>query len=580
MKPADIKPGRGTTAMMADFLRAYPGRSALTLFCLLLAGIMDGLGLSTLLSMITLATDANGDGEPSAPEQLALGFADWLGLDATTGNLLVIAILVISLKAVLTLLAKRQVGYTVAHVATDLRLSLVRAIMASRWRFYLKQPIGTLSNAMATEAQRASEGFLHGATMAALGLNALIYLAVAFLISWQASLAALIAGIAMLAALNLLIRMAQKAGKKQTILLKSLLRDMTDQLTSVKSLKAMGREQHVDVLLSGHTQKLNRVLRKQVFAKEALIALQEPLLAILIGVGFFVALVHMGMSLAAVLVLVFALARAMTFLTKAQRQYQHMAICESAYWSLTDSIETARKEQEPPRGSREPRLEQDIRFDQVSFSHEEKPVFTELDLEIRANELTTIIGPSGSGKTTLLDLVVGLLHPDQGRVLIDGVSLTDIDHRQWRQDIGYVPQEPLLINDTLRQNITLGEPDIDDNAVREALRAADALDFVQAMPEKMDTIVGERGGRLSGGQRQRIAIARALVRGPELLILDEATSNLDGRAEEAVVETVNHLRGKLTILAVSHQTSLQEISDRVYRLETGQAAIMESARDE
>ncbi len=577
MKPESAAP-EGTTPRSGDagalrmllaFVRAYPGRSAVALFALLLAGLLDGLGLSTLLSMLSLATGT--EGEPSLPEQIALDVVGFIGLEPSPFSLLLLAIVLISTKALLVLAANREVGYTVAHVATDLRLALLRAVMASRWRFYLAQPVGRLSNAVATEAERASEGFREGALMAAMTINAVIYTGIAVLLSWQASLAALVAGGIMLWALHGLVKSAGAAGRNQTGLLRSMLSVMTDQLGAVKPLKAMAREQHLDGLLERQTEQLKVALRRQVFSKEALTALQEPLLAILVGIGFFVFVVHLEIPLAAVVVMLFLLARVVNLLGKAQRSYQRIVISESAYWSIREAIETAEREREPNLGALSPHLEREIRFDRVRFSHgPSQRLLDNLSMTIPANELTVIVGPSGAGKTTLLDLVVGLLEPDAGQILIDDVPLAEIDHRQWRRLIGYVPQESLLVNDSVYRNITLGEAGLDEADVRRALESADAWDFVAALPEGMHSAIGERGGRLSGGQRQRLALARALVHGPRLLILDEATSNLDPKAEEAVLATVAHLKGQLTMLAVTHDEGMLKIADNIYRIAAGQ----------
>ncbi|MGY6554476.1 MAG: ATP-binding cassette domain-containing protein, partial [Wenzhouxiangella sp.] len=447
---------QGSIGMLSAFVRAYPGRTAVALLALIVAGVMDGLGLSLLLSMLNLATGAEED--PSLPEQIALDVVERLGLDPTLVTLLSLGVGLIAFKAVIVLLANRQVGYTVAHVATDLRLQLVRAVMHSRWRYYLAQPVGKLSNAMATEAHRASEGFFHGAVMATQTISAVIYAALALMISWQASLIALGFGAALLGLLHFLIRMAGGAGRKQTGLLKSLLSVMTDQLGAVKPLKAMAREDHVDQLLSGQTRALKKALKNQVLAKSALTALQEPMLAILVGIGFFFFLVQMNMPMATVMIMIFLIARSINHLAKAQRSLQHMVVSESAYWSLRDSIEEAESEREPARGFRAPSLSDSIRFDQVSFRYGVDQVLDRISLEIPAGQLTVLTGPSGSGKTTLIDLVAGLLHPDQGELRIDGVSLLEIDHHQWRRMIGYVPQDPLLINDTVFRNLSLGDP--------------------------------------------------------------------------------------------------------------------------
>ena len=567
-RAAASKVDEGAVKMLAAFVRAYPGRSGVALVALLFAGLLDGLGLSTLLSMLSLATGSSGD--PSLPEQIALDVVGFLGVEPTPFALLLLATALISTKAVLVLLAHRQVGYTVAHVATDLRLALLRAVMASRWRFYLAQPVGRLSNAVATEAQRASEGFREGALLAAMTINAVIYSGIALMVSWQASIAALVAGAVMLWALHGLVKTAGAAGRNQTGLLRSMLSVMTDQLGAVKPLKAMAREQHLDSLLERQTEQLRGALRRQVFSKEALSALQEPLLAILVGIGFFVFVVHLEIPLAAVVVMLFLLARVVNLLGKAQRSYQQMVICESAYWSMRDAIDTAEAEREPNLGELKPDLTREIRFDDVDFSHSPpERLLEKLCMTIPVNELTVIVGPSGAGKTTLLDLVVGLLEPDSGRILIDDVPLADIDHRQWRRLIGYVPQESLLVNDSVYRNITLGEPGLGEAEVQRALESADAWDFVAALPEGMYTPIGERGGRLSGGQRQRLALARALVHSPRLLILDEATSNLDPQSERAVLATVAHLKGQLTLLAVTHGEGLLGIADNIYRIGGG-----------
>lgn len=563
-----VTPGRGSMRILAAFIRAYPARSSLALFAVFLAGLLDGLGLSMLLSMLTLAGGGL-KGDPSLPERVALQVVERLGLQPTAVNLLLLAIALISLKAVLSLLANRQVGYTVAHIATDLRLALIRAVMSARWLHYLQQSVGRLSNAVATEAQRASEIFQFGAEMSVMVLNSIIYMGIALSIAPQAGIAAAVAGGLLLALLHVLIRISRHAGQHQTDLLKSLLAVMSGQLSAAKPLKAMAREDHVDALLSDQTRQLKRALRRQVVSKEALTALQEPLLAIFVGIGFFLSLVYLKMPLGAVLVMLFMQARVVSYLSKAQRAFQQVAVRESAYWSIYHAIEAARTQSERSGGDTTVVLGQEIRFEDVSFSHEGgRVVIDRQSFTVPVNQLTVVIGPSGTGKTTLLDLLVGLLEPDAGRILVDGVPLNTINLRHWRRQIGYVPQDSVMVDESVAHNLTLGEP-IPDDEIRRALKAADALDFVEAMPDGLASRVGEGGSRLSGGQRQRLAIARALIHKPRLLILDEATSNLDPEGQAAVVETVSHLKGQLTIIAVAHQDLLIQAADNVYRMADG-----------
>ncbi|MCB1699280.1 MAG: ATP-binding cassette domain-containing protein, partial [Halioglobus sp.] len=165
----------------------------------------------------------------------------------------------------------------------------------------------------------------------------------------------------------------------------------------------------------------------------------------------------------------------------------------------------------------------------------------------------------------------------QGEVLLDGVALTDINIKQWRSMIGYVPQDTTLLHDSILHNITLGDPSLNAADAEEALRAAGAWDFVSRLPLGLETVVGERGGKLSGGQRQRIVIARALINKPRLLILDEATSALDPESEEVVRQTMEDLKGRLTIMAISHNRALVQAADYVYQLGGGNARLLDAA---
>jgi len=189
---------------------------------------------------------------------------------------------------------------------------------------------------------------------------------------------------------------------------------------------------------------------------------------------------------------------------------------ESAYWSLKQTSDSARTQKEHMGGELTPELETGISLRKVDFLYDGNPVFSGLDMEIPAHKISTINGPSGSGKTTIIDLVIGLIRPDGGEILIDGMPFDQIDIKAWRRMVGYVPQETVLLHDSVLYNVSLGDPKVSEARVVEALRKAGAWEFVRNLPEGLHTFVGERGGRLSGGQRQRIAIARALINDPRL----------------------------------------------------------------
>jgi ATP-binding cassette subfamily C protein len=551
------------------FARRYSGRSLAVLACLLAGGLMEGFGVSALLPLISLATGAADAGPARGLEASVRAVFARAGLPLTLDTMLLAIVAAVWAKAALVLLANRQVGYTVARVATDLRLELLRALLATRWSYATRQPIGAAANAMATEANRASHAYEYLALVASYSIEAGVYTCVALAISWRATLAAAAAGLATVVALSALVRMANRAGSKQTLLLKSLIARLTDALQAVKLLKSTGRESSMEPLIAGDTVRLDRQLRRRVLSKEALRALQDPILITLLAAGLFVALSVYAMPLSAVLVLVLAFTRALATVNSVQSKAQSLAVESSALWSIVGMIEAARRESERSGGAPAPALARGIRFRDVRVRYEGRAILDGASFELEAGRIHAIVGASGAGKTTLVDLITGLVEPEKGAIEIDGVPLATIDLKSWRRTIGYVPQEMLLLHDSVRGNVTLGDPDIDDARVEAALRDADAWEFVAALPGGIDHSVGERGSMLSGGQRQRIAIARALVREPRLLILDEATAALDEPGEAAVWRTVAALRGRTTVVAISHQPALLEVADRVFRIEAG-----------
>ena len=548
--------------------RAYPTRTLLTLLSLVVAGLVQAVSLSALLPVLSVATNPS-RAAGATDDSVLVNVLKHGGIEPTLSLLLTLLVVGMMIKGVLVLFAKRHVGYTVAQIATDLRLRLLRSLVEARWNYFLHQPVGTLTNAMATEPKRASSAYLNGTRSIALTIETLVYVGVALTVSWQATLIALAVGIILMLSFGRLVRAARKAGKRQTKRMKSLVRLMTDTLQSVKAFKAMGLTDRAIAVLEKETGRLNKSMRREVFSTEAVSALYEPMIVTLVAVGLYFALTELALPLANILVLVVLLVRVLASLGKVQSSHQKMAVAESAYWSLLKTIENAEQAHEMAGDGRNPVFERSIALDRVSFYFGPKQILKDLSVVLPAGSFTTLIGASGAGKTTVIDLITGLLQPTSGQILIDDMSLKDCSLEAWRGMIGYVPQEVLLLHDTVLHNVTLGDPAFDQADAERALRTAEAWDFVAAMPEGLNTIVGESGGTMSGGQRQRRCIARALVRRPRRLILDEATSAQDPHSELAICDTLAALRGQITILAVSHQTRLASIADRVLRLQDG-----------
>jgi ATP-binding cassette subfamily C protein len=535
------------------------------------AAVVEGVSLTALLPALSTALEPGFD--PTGVGGIAISLLRRLGLEPTLTTLLVILVGGTMLTSAIGLLAKRQVGYTVAQVATDLRLQLLRTLVAARWEYYLRQPIGKLTNAMASEAGAASGAYLCAATMTAGVIQTVVYAAVAFAVSWRATLAYIAAAALIAVFLHRMVRMARRASKRSSKMLTRLMAGLVDSLQSVKPLKAMAREDLADGVLAAQTLELNAATRRQVIAKEGRKAIQQPMFSALMAIGIWAGLTIYQLPMANVIVLMLLLSRVLNNFGKVQGEYQELVSYESYYWSLRRTLDEAEREVEPCVGTVSPTLEREIRLDGVHFAYGASPVLHGCSLAIPAGSFSALVGPSGAGKTTILDLIVGLVRPQQGRVLVDDVDVGDLDIRAWRRMIGYVPQENLLLHDTVAANVTLGDAGLGPADVEYALRSAGAWDFVSALPDGIHTVVGERGARFSGGQRQRIMIARALAHRPRLLILDEATASLDPATEAALCETLAALRGEITVLAISHQRALVEAADRVYRVEKGSAEL-------
>jgi len=344
-------------------------------------------------------------------------------------------------------------------------------------------------------------------------------------------------------------------------------------LGGAKEVKLSGREDEFLELYSHHNLRVARVMQLQTTLQQIPRLWLELLAVGSLAILVFI-MVYQGKSVVSLFAILGLFAgAAFRLLPSASRimgAIQNLRYSGAVVDLLHKEIQTL----EPHRkiDSKPLNFQRAIDLDRICYNYCNTSVasLTDITLTIPHGACIGLIGGSGAGKSTLVDIVLGLLTPTSGQVKVDGFDIQN-NLREWQDQIGYVPQSIFLTDDTLRRNIAFGFPDnqIDDVAVQRAIHMAQLEEFVSGLPEGVQTVVGERGVRLSGGQRQRIGIARALYNDPQVLVLDEATSALDTMTEEGVMDAVNALVGKKTIVIIAHRLTTVSRCERLYRLEHG-----------
>ena len=352
-------------------------------------------------------------------------------------------------------------------------------------------------------------------------------------------------------------------------------------IQGIKELKVMRKEQYFEESYNYYGKEYVRALRwKQTLSSVPRFIIE----GVCMGAMFIVVavLIDSGEDLQAIIPMLTAVAMAaIRLLPSVNRVSGGLNRISYSEPMLDKVIENMRILEENPAQTdvREqsdlsvPKLQEALNFERITYHYPgaEEPVLSGASMAIRRGESVGIVGPSGAGKTTSVDIILGLLNPQGGRVLVDGVDIKN-DLPTWLSQIGYIPQMIFMLDDTIRANVAFGVPEreTDDEQVWRALREAALEEFVRSLPEGLDTQIGERGLRLSGGQRQRIGIARALYQNPEVLIFDEATSALDSETESAIMESIHGLHGTKTMIIIAHRLTTIKACDRIFRVEHGQ----------
>jgi ATP-binding cassette, subfamily C, bacterial len=536
------------------------------LLCLLTASVIEGLGFASLVPLLMVATDS-GSAEPSPLLDITRDVMASVGLPLAVGPLIIFFVATLVAKSALNFLAMQYVSRAIADFSSGLRSRLIRTLFRANWAYLVQHPVGRIANSISGQAARAGGAYQVAATFLAQTIQTVAYLVVAFVVSWPIALAATgISGL-MVLALHFLVRIARKAGWRQTQRSRDLVTLLMDSLNNIKPLKAMAKEDEYAGFLEDRINLLKKAIRRQAVSQDALKNGNEALVTIFLGIGFFLALAVWQVPLIELAVIGVLIKRTSNGIGKLQQLFQQAVASETPYLEAMDMMAEAESAREVNPGRRQASFERECRLEAVSFAHGERPILESVSLQIPAGGVTVLIGPSGAGKTTIADLILGLYRPGRGRVTIDGVPLDEIDLKSWRRLIGYVPQELLLLHDSVYANVAMGKPDVSKAEVKRALETAGAWQFVEALPARMMTTVGQGGAKLSGGQRQRIALARALVSKPKLLILDEVTSALDPKTEREICDNIRNMAEETTILAITHRPTFLEIADHIYQVD-------------
>lgn len=551
-----------------------PRRCAFTLLLLLAAGVTEAFGLVMIIPLLHV-TGLTGPSGALGPvvEAVARG-ADALGIALTLPAVLGVFLALAAVRSAVSW--QRNVLLTAIRLefVDRIRDDLYASVAEARWEFLLARRQSDIQHVLTSDVNRTGEGALLLLQLTVTAVLAAAQLALAVVISPLVSLAALAVGAALLVLTRPLVRRSRDLGRQLTGSSRDLHASVTEFLGGLKLAKSHDAERpHVR-----HFTDTTALMRRRRMAFTALSSAARAGLDMGAAVAL-AALVWLSLSTAALtvpelLIMALIFMRVTPALFGLQQSVQQLAHVLPAYTHAQEIHGALRAAAEARAGEDEPPMElrRELSVRNVSFVHAAasgRQVLAGVDLVVPANEIVAIAGPSGAGKSTLADLLLGLIAPCAGEIRIDGTPLAGANLRRWRRSVAYVPQEPYLFHDSVRANLAWARPGATEAEMWRALRLAAAEELVADLPQGLDTVVGDRGARLSGGERQRITLARALLREPALLVLDEATSQLDAGNERQVLATLRRLRERMTVVVIAHRLALLEGADRIVLLDSG-----------
>ena len=545
------------------------GRMALISFLGGICALFEAVSLGALVPLIQLMES------PTDPGGTLWGiFRSFFELTRVPLTLLTLLALVAGLfligQGLLFLKKAMQVRVRVILVA-ELKRRLFGEILTADIAFHNAQKTGNLLNVITQEVDHAGYGLFAGMELLTdiffIGVYALMLL----YISVELTVVCLLISLLSILILNSVLRKSTVSGKELlqlNTLQSEFLTERFNLLRLIKTSSAEDREADrfgdiAEDFLRGHARYGIYGVQIEIIFQSLIFVLAVVVLAISIDV--------FRVPLAMLFVFLFILVRITGPLRDFNTRRHELAREIPSFRKVDQVISEAEAFHRIVPGKRVfEGFRQEISFSHVDFSYlDGTPVLSDVSFKIPKNRFVALVGPSGGGKSTLVDLLARLIDPDRGGITLDGVNLKEYDLRSYRQKLGVVSQDIFLFNDTVLHNICYGSNEVSPERAEEAATLANAHEFIQALPDGYQTVVGERGVSLSGGQRQRIALARALYKRPEILILDEATSSLDSESERTIQNSIMSIRDRYTIVAIAHRLSTIEASDYIYVVEKG-----------
>lgn len=457
-----------------------------------------------------------------------------------------------------------------------LRLEIYESIMRANWPFFLKKRRSDLIHAMTNELHRVNYGVYVFLGLMLTGLFTLVQIAIAFWLSAEMTLTVLACGMALAVYSRRFARKSHAYGEQASSLTQAYMAGMTNHFNGIKEIKSnLMERQHVNWFrrlcenMERNSVRFMRLQNRSTFY-------HKVVSGVLLSIFMYTSVVFYQVQAEKLVFMIMIFSRLWPRFASIQNRWEQLSQSLPAFKSLIE-LENEYKaakltEIRSAAETENIRVEQEIEYEHVYYRYDPDQsayALKDISVTIPANRMTAVIGKSGAGKSTLADLLIGLIEPEKGWVRIDGKELDAELSVKLRSSLGYVPQDPYLFHSTIRENFYAAAPEATDEAMWEALRFAASEELVRQLPEGLDTVIGERGVRLSGGERQRIVLARAILRKPAILILDEATSALDSGNEAVIQESIERLRGRMTIIVIAHRLSTVRNADQIIVLDKG-----------